>query len=239
MKHDNSAFNIQYSIVTVFCLAVFSVLAGYCPFTAAAEEKAVLKGRVIDAEGKSLKGAIVLVYDSPEVRRRADFMSVRTEADGRFSMVLFPGKYWAIARLKKAAEYGPLMPGDKHSGEPREVEVAAGAERELDFTVIDIKASANPKKVREDYIKIKGKIVDEKGRPVKNAYAFASRSETFSGVPDYLSAWTDEEGRYTLYLPRGKYYLGAETAFPPPKGLFVKRTITVESEKSDVDIVSK
>jgi len=220
-------------------IAVFVLLSICFSSAATAEENAVLKGRVLDAEGKPQKGAIVLVYDSQEVRRRADFMSVRTEEDGRFRMVLFPGKYWAMARLKKAAEYGPLMPGDKHSGDPREIELAAGAERELDFTVIDIKASANPKKVREDHIRIKGRIVDEKGQPVKNAYTYASRNEKFSGIPDYLSAWTDEEGRYTLYLPRGRFYLGTDTVFPPEKDRLMNRTITVESDRSDVDIVNR
>jgi len=206
--------------------------------TATAEEKAILKGRVVDAEGKAVKGAAVLVYDSPEVRRRADFESARTEGDGKFRMVLLPGKYWTVARFKKVEGFGPLRPGDKHSGEPREVELASGAELETDLKIEDIKAVAR-NKPREDYFKIKGRILDEKGLPVSKVYAIANRKETFSGLPDYLSAWTDEEGHYTLYLPRGKYYAGAAAAFPPGGNYFMNKVLVIDSDRSDVNISGK
>jgi hypothetical protein len=58
-------------------------------------------------------------------------------------------------------------------------------------------------------------------------------------IPDYLSAWTDEEGSYTLYLPRGRYYVGYATTFPPDKKYVIDRAVVVETDKADMDIVIK
>lgn len=206
---------------------------------ASAEEKSVFKGKVLDAEGKAVKGTVVLVYDSPDVRRRADFESARTEDDGKYRMVLLPGKYWALARLKNTGGFGPLMPGDKHSGDPKEIELLPGAEFEMDFTIEEIMAAANRNRTSEDFIRIKGRVLDEKGLPVKNAYVLANRNKIGAGLPDYLSAWTGESGAYTLYLPKGKYHIGAVTVFPPGKGFSYGKELTVESDRSDMDIISK
>jgi len=206
---------------------------------ALAGDKSVLKGKVLDIEGKAVEGAIVFIYDSPDIKRLADFMSPHTDKEGGFRVVLPSGKYWAVARLKKGESYGPLMPGDKHSGEPREIELDPGGELYMDFVVADLKDAARAKKkIREDYFKIKGKIIDENGLPVRMAYAIANRDEKISGVPDYISAWTDEEGYYTLYVPRGKYYIGSALTFPPGENYNINQEVVIESDSLNVDIIS-
>ncbi len=213
------------------------LLALVCP-TASAEGTAVFTGRVSDVDGRAVEGARVFVYGTPEVRRSADFISAPTDKDGRFRMVLPPGRFWSIARWKKGEDYGPLMPGDKHSGEPVEVEISSGREVAMDFTVADLKEAQKKKaREREGAVKISGTIVDENGAPVKGAYAFANRSETVSGIPEYLSAWVDDEGRYTLYLPRGKYYLGGAIAFPPGRSYALRGEMALDGDKSGVTIV--
>jgi len=204
-----------------------------------AEEKSVLKGRVLDIEEKPVESAEIFIYNSPDVRRPADFMSARTDKEGRFSVDLPIGKYWAVARLRKGTErYGPLMPGDKHSGEPVEIYLTPNSEIEKDFTVVDIREVTRlKKKIREDYIKIKGRILDKNSSPVKMVYAIANKNKVITGMPDYLSAWTDDEGYYTLYIPRGKYYIGYATAFPPAKDYNINREVVFEADKIDLDII--
>ncbi len=204
-----------------------------------ARETSILKGSVLDIEEKPVEGAEIFIYSSPDVRRPADFMSARTDKEGRFSVGLPIGKYWAVARLRKGTErYGPLMPGDKHSGEPVEIELMPNKEFEKDFVVTDIReAVRNKPKTSVDYIKIKGRILDKNGSPVKMVYAIANKNKVITELPDYLSAWTDDEGYYTLYIPRGKYYIGYATAFLPAKDYNINREVVFESDKIDLDII--
>jgi len=214
----------------IFFLTIFQVFA--------ADDSPVLSGMISDVDGKGVEGASVFVYTGPDIRRPADFISGRTGKDGRFRLVLPPGKYWVVARLKKTEGYGPLMPGDKHSGEPRVLEVVPHPNIESDFTVADIKEAALMKsKTRDDFIKIKGRILDEQGVPVKAGYVIANKSEKKTDMPDYLSVWTDDEGHYMIYLPRGKYYMGAASHFPPGKGGRADRTMFFDADMLDLDII--
>jgi hypothetical protein len=228
------------------CVCVFSLLltawSGLATDHSAAfaEERTVLKGKVSDAEGQTVEGAMVFVYNSPDVKRPADFISARTAQDGLFRMVLAPGRYWLVARLKKTEGYGPLMPGDKHSGDPAEIELGPGTEAERDFIVADLKDAIKIReKARERPVKISGRIIDENGSPVRRAYVIANRKEKGAGIPDYLSTWVDHEGSYTLYIPRGRYYIGSAVTFPPVQDYFAHGEMTFDGDRSAVDIVRK
>lgn len=206
--------------------------------TAIALEKAVLKGQVIDVEEKAVKGVEIFIYNTHDTRRPADFISARTDASGKYSIAVPPGKYWAVARLRHGEKYGPLMPGDKHSGEPVEIEIEAGEEYEEDFTVINLRDAARLiKKTREDYFKLEGRILGEKGAPLRNVYAIANREKEIIEMPDYLSAWTDEAGHYVLHLPAGTYFVGYAAEFPPGKKVIFSREIIITAEKNYLDIV--
>ena len=206
--------------------------------TAVAIDTAVLKGNVTDAEEKAVKGVEIFIYNTPDTRRPADFISARTDISGNFSITIPPGKYWAVARLRHGEKYGPLMLGDKHSGEPVEIEVEAGEEFGQDFTVVDIRDAARLiRKTREDHFRLEGKIVDKKGAPLKNVYAIANREKEVSEVPDYLSAWTDEGGRYILYLTAGKYYIGYAAEFPPGESFHIFKELNLEPENTKLDII--
>jgi hypothetical protein len=202
-------------------------------------EKAVLTGKVIDINGKAVKGAEIFVYSTPDTRRPADFISVRTDGEGRFRMSLPPKKYWVVARVRHGEKYGPLMPGDRHSGEPVEVELDHADEFTEVFTVMDIIDAARlMKKIREDYIKISGRVVGRKGIPVPNVYVFANLKTGVKEIPDYISGWTGGEGSYTIYFPAGKYYMGYASEFPVAAGNMVLQELNVEHEKDDVDIIA-
>jgi len=237
--------NFRYVFPVFLC--VFLLLSQPClqpwgipslPAQAAAEESSVLKGKILDVEGRPVKGASVFIYRSAEVKRPADFISSQTGEDGTFRMVLPPGKYRALARLKKVEGYGPLMPGDKHSGEPKEIELSPAAKLNIDFTIADLKeASLLSGKFREDYVTITGKITDEAGQPVSQAYVIAHRSKKVQGIPDFISAWTNEDGCYSLRIPRGSFYMDAARVFPPDQDLLLTKEVMISSDKPDSDII--
>ncbi len=218
-------------------LTALLISAFYCS-TIMAEEKSIFKGKVLDIERKPVEGAEIYVYNSPAVKRPADFISQRTNKNGDFRVILPAGKYWAVARLRSGEKYGPLMPGDKHSGEPVEIELAPDKEIGKDFNVADMREVARlRKKTREDYIKIKGRILDKNGSPVKMAYAIANKNKAIPEIPDYISAWTDEEGYYILYLPPGEFYIGSATKFPPEASGKIYKELVLDADRTEMDII--
>lgn len=217
-------------------LLILLLTAGAAP---AAERPAVFTGRVLDVDGRTVEGARIFVYTGPQVKRTADFISSSTGSDGRFRMVLPQGRFWSIARLKRSDDYGPLTPGDKHSGEPTEIELASGGEVVHDFTVADIKDALRKRmNEREKLVSIRGKIVDDKGGPLRGAYAFATKSQTAFGIPEYVSAWTDIEGSYALYVPPGTYFVGGALLFPPGTTYFLHGEMTIKVDVSGLDLVN-
>ncbi len=234
MKKTAVYSDLKYAIAVLLCV-FFSMLL--CVPDASADET-VLTGKVHDAEGNAVEGAKIFVYDSPEVRRPADFISTRTARDGSYRMVVPPGKYWMIARLKKSDEYGPLFPGDRHSGEAVVLDLEPARTVTHDFTVTDLREAMKArKKEREVAVRISGRVLDEKGLPLPRGYVFANIKNRTSGMPDYLSAWADEQGRYTLYVPAGTYHLGAAAVFPPGQHYALSREMTVEGDLTAVDVV--
>ena len=204
-------------------------------------EQFLLNGRVVDASGNPVEDAEVFAYDSATTRRPADFISARTGKDGTFSLSLPRGKYWTVARVRKGEKYGPLLPGDRHSGEPAEVEPGSGPELKKDFVVADIREVAqNRQKTREDYFRLSGRIVDRSGKAVKNAYVCVSGEDD---IPAFISRWTDESGEYSLYLPPGKHSVRAAAQFPPEPKQPGARELLIEVKQkqttADIEFVTQ
>jgi hypothetical protein len=202
---------------------------------ASAAQSGFLEGKILDISGNPVKNAEVYVFDSPDVKRPADFISNRSGVDGGYRVQLPSGNYWAVAILRKGgSRFGPLGSNDKHSGEPMAITLAAGDSHSMDFTVVNLREAARKhQKKSADLIRITGRIVDAKGKPVSMAYAMAHKSKQFGAMPDYLSAWTDDSGIYELYLEPGKYFLGASVGFPPGNGynLYLDQQFTTDTEK--------
>ncbi len=225
----NNAPKIAVIIIAAFLL--FGIQKNF------AIETTVFSGQVFDVEGKAVKGAEMFIYNSSDTRRPADFISARTDEKGHFNIMLPSGKYWVVARLRKGDKYGPLMVGDKHSGEPVEIVFEANGELEMTYTVADIRDAARlVKKTREDYFKIAGRVVDKQGAPVKMHYVIADKTTPPSEFPDFISSWTDEAGHYIIYLPGGKYVIGYADKFPS-QSYNVYKELEVETDKSDFDII--
>ncbi len=226
---------MKFNRIIISAVIIFVITLTFNP--AIALENSVLKGRVTDVDGKAVKSAELFIYRTTDTRRPADFISARTDTLGRFSMTVPAGKWWAVARLRKGEKYGPLATGDKHSGEPLEIELEAGKVIEKDFKIADIREAARlVRKTREDYYKLTGRIIDHKGAPVAYVYAIAARSKDMPEIPAYVSAWTDEKGEYTLYLSPGKYFTGYAGEFPLRSHYRITGEITIEGERNSYDI---
>ena len=121
-----------------------------------------------------MEGAKLFLYDSSNVRRPADFITSLSDRTGRVQIALPPGNYWIVARFKSDGKYGPLMPGDKHSGEPLEVDMKSGGS-EVDFVVADIRELGQKKRAgATDALRLKGRVVDANGVPVAKVFVFAA-----------------------------------------------------------------
>ncbi len=192
-------------------------IALFCS-TGAFADGAVVKARIRDINGKPVAGVKVFLYESTNVRKPADFISTPSDEKGQTVINVPIAKYWAVARLKMGALYGPLMPGDKHSGEPVEIDCSDVASSETEFVVADILEVGQKKRTSNlDTVRVRGRVLDKDGNPLANAYVFANRTKEIEYVPEFISASTGMEGFFTLYLPSGgKFFIGAARQFPPP-----------------------
>jgi hypothetical protein len=204
-----------------------------------AMEKSVLHGSVSNVKGDAVRGAEIYLYDSPDTRRPADFISSETDAEGRFSVALPRGRYWAVARVSQGEQYGLLMPENKHSGEPVVVDIERSGSFEQSFIVMNLIESAQMmQKKREDYFIVKGRIVDKNGVPVGNMYVFANRGIYMREFPDYISAWSNDKGKYSLHMPEGRYYVGYAAEFPPVMQNKMLVEIEVQNDREGFDVIA-
>ncbi len=220
----------------LFRFAALLLLATLCHSPAAAGDTTgfVFTGRILDTRGRPVAGGEVFVYDSARTRRPADFITPKTATDGSYRIVLPPGRYWVVARVRSDERYGPLAPAGRHSGEAQEIEGTAGGEALLDFTVAEVREMARSQRKSDDECRsVTGRILDRDGKPVRDAYAFARKSKNDAGLPDFISPWSDDDGRYVLCLPPGTFFIGASTTYPPEDGVSVME-LSVDVNKIDI-----
>jgi hypothetical protein len=201
-----------------------------------AQETFTLHGRVTDREGKGVAGAEVALYTTPDVRRPVDFITPPTIANGSYAIALPPGEYWAVARKRQSGRFGPLQPTDQHSGAPAEIAGKSGEKVTADFTVASIREMGEERQPpEEETVRLRARVIDNEGAPVANAYLYARREEAKGGIPDFVSPAADHSGVSILLLPPGKYFIGADLAFPPREGADLQE-VTVSPGKNEAVI---
>lgn len=220
----------------------FLLLVLACWLQAAAAGAAgslLLRGRVTDGHGLPVAGAEVYVFNSANVKRPADFISEKTGADGLFQMPLPPGRYWAMAIQRQGeARFGPLGAADRFSGAPLVFEGGADKQIAADFIVTSLKEAAlSNRKRNEELVKVTGRILDRSGAPLAGHYAMADPGRQ-GELPLYLSTWTGSDGAYTIYLPKGKIFLGAAGAFPPGSDYVLGLEADFGDDAVGVDLVA-
>jgi len=223
--------------VLLFCLCMAFPFALAGPLLA--EENAILTGRVLDVDENPVTGAEVFVYTNSNIRRPADYIAPATKSDGEYRVILPPGNYFVVARLRKGSErYGPLLAGDKHSGAPSEIELYPGDTDEEDFVVAGLEETSRlTVKYDTSFFRVEGTLLSKEGDPLKMAYAFANREPGMKKFPDYISPWTAADGKYMLFLPEGTYYFGGSQEFPVSDKTMTLKKVTIDSSVKNNNIV--
>ena len=177
-----------------------------------------ISGRVImRADGAGVADAYVNIYADTvsNLLGPSHTMSSPTDKDGRYQVNLPPGTYFVVARKRISGNpTGPLSPGDYYSEHQRVVtDVVAGKIAVIDLPIVLMN---NPMFFKRDVASletdtaIRGRIVDKEGKPVFGAFGMAYNDPDLKRLPDYVSTLSDNDGRFTIYLPRGgSYYLSA------------------------------
>ena len=182
-----------------------------------AGENLTISGKISSINGEPVVGAEVYLYSSENTRKPADFISPKTTPTGVYRMVVPKAVYRAVARLKKGERFGPLMPGDRHSGEPIKIVPDEENELTIDFTVVDMQELAQRRtKDRQELAEISGSVTAA-GKSIASVYVYARTGRLAATLPEYFSGWTGADGRYSLKLPPGHYFMGMATEFPPPE----------------------
>jgi hypothetical protein len=201
-----------------------------------AENNLTISGKISSINGEPVAGAEVYLYSSGNTRKPADFISPRTTVTGHYRMTVPKAAYRAVARLKKGERYGPLMPGDRHSGEPVRIVPDEEQELTLDFTIADMQEMAQRReKDRELLAEISGTVTTD-GKSIASVYVYARTKRTASTLPEYFSGWTAADGRYSLKLPQGQYFLGLATEFPPSETAAILKEVLISADKLPVAI---
>lgn len=232
--------NLFVASVAFFLVLALLVMISNKP--AAAEKMPVVESTVVDIDGNPVEGAFIFFYDSPDTRRAVDLVSPSTDKNGDSVKEVPPGMYWALARLKKEGDFdmGPLMIGDKVSSDPLEIDVKPGDRVSVEFTVMNLLDTVNAStKKRTDLNRISGTIATSRGEVPAAAFVFANRHDQSVSMPSFFSAWADGNGRFSMYLPNGSYYLGGAVTFGPDQKYMADTAITVEGDMKDLRVVLK
>ncbi|MBI5789779.1 MAG: hypothetical protein HZA78_13090 [Candidatus Schekmanbacteria bacterium] len=152
--------------------------------------------------------------DYPEYRGPADYKSAPTGADGQYSVSVAAGRYVLAARkhADPKIQVGPLTPQDFSSLVSKPLTVEVNKVYAQDFLLerlLEQNIDFNTRyaiKTRET--EMRGTIVDDKSQPLTRFYVTAKHNLKVSNRPDFISDPSDNQGRYSLYLPgEGIYYL--------------------------------
>lgn len=209
-----------------------------------------ISGRVILRDGGAgVADAYVNVYSDTvsNLLGPSHTMSSPTDKDGRYQALLPPGTYFVVARKRVSGNAtGPLSPGDYYSEHQRVVtDVVADKLAVVDLPIVLMN---NPMFFKRDIASqetdtaIRGRIIDKEGKPVFGAFGMAYSDNNLKRLPDFVSTLSDNDGRFTIYLPKGgSYFLSARIHvydMPRPGEPYgrIETPVTVEKGKSSEEM---
>jgi hypothetical protein len=213
------------ALIIVFVTIMALILA--VQTTGAAEEESGVKGKVVKAEsGEPVAKTYVYAYSvKPGMRAArigitgiADRVSRGSDGDGRYKLDLPPGSYYVVARKRASGQnFGSLYKGDwyDHSRARETVVVEKGKYSRCDFELRQLTEPMFFQGVaagRRTETGIRGKLLNGKGDHVPGTFVLAFVNDDMRRIPDFTSTVTDDEGNYTLYLPKsGRYWIAARS----------------------------
>jgi hypothetical protein len=186
------------------------ILAGLA-FALAAAARAAESGveGLAALRGDFVAGVVALAFTEPGAGPAAVPVAVSagTDESGRYRIPLKPGTYY-LAAVKSSGPPWPFRgaPGDLYCyylGNP--IVVEPGKMTRVGFNMVRIGAPLAP--VRGEASGISGRILFE-DKPLGRAYVYIYRdvSSNFRGI-GLATMPADEQGRFRLKLPPGRYYV--------------------------------
>jgi hypothetical protein len=239
-------FRKTWSRIAITVLSLVLAAGFSAPIPGFAKEKVPkksgIKGRIVlKTTGEPVHKCYVYAYVGKIETRAAqlgiigitDWVSHGSAQDGTFKLDLPPGEYYIGARKRaNGMNYGPLLKGDwyDHHYAKKAISIRKGRYSEYDFELIKLEEPmffqglTATDKVTDTGVK--GKMLDENGEHVPGTFVMGYVDDDMQRAPDFASTLTDDEGNYTLYLPKGgQYWLAGRfyaMKMPQPKEPFAR-----------------
>lgn len=217
-------------IVVLFILALIVPVVCQAEMPGFMKERmGTLSGQVVNDAAESLQGGVVSFFNTekgiplliPKMHRIPDMVG-RMGPDGKFSIKLLPGSYYMGALIITDPGRGP--------GPPREGETFyfvrddKGDLREFTLGTKEIKdagqviaALPDTFPIAKNLVTIEGRLLKEGSTPFANGVVLV-KTDMNKSRPDFVSAPTGEDGKFTLKLPADTeyYLLGRERSVGRP-----------------------
>ncbi|BCR03397.1 hypothetical protein DESUT3_04660 [Desulfuromonas versatilis] len=176
--------------------------------------KTGITGQVVHKDsGAPLAEAYVNIYPDAvsNLLGPSQYISSPTDAEGRYNLEVPPGTYYVVARKRMSGQAaGPLAQGDYYSEHQRVITtVEEGTLALVDLQVVPMKAPMFFQKSVVDKrteTGIRGRLVDAAGKPVPGSFAVAYTDSDVRRLPDFASTLSDQQGNFTIFLPKGGVY---------------------------------
>ena len=188
----------------------------------AAAEGRGIGGKVLRA-GEPVSGAVVAAFLDATGQFHGPPFSVSepTGRDGEFILDVGPGRYFLMARGRKAGGsfQGPLLKGDLAGFYPHNpVFLRAGERLVLDIPMVDVNRPRGTGSLAHgEVITLEGKVHNVTGDPVPAVRVVLYNIPEMLGRPMFISSPTDRSGSYTLEVSGGgKYYVAARSVIGRP-----------------------
>jgi len=126
--------------------------------------------------------------------------------------MLADGTYFIGAIQRKSGEnIGPPQEGDLFlpfhgEGSPMPHVVANGSATDLGIITGALPFKKSSIKIKDGITAIEGKVIDSRGKPVKNAFVFGFLTPAMVGKPLFISERTGKDGKYILRVHQGGDY---------------------------------
>jgi len=205
-------------------LAVILVCSSPAPGAAREEEqkKSGISGKIVmKSTGEPASKAYVYAYVGKRENRApqmgiigiSDWISHGSDEEGNYKLDLPPGEYFLAARKRASGlNYGPLFKGDwyDHKVARKPIVIEKGKYQTCDFELVKLDEpmffQGLTAAAKATDTGIRGRLLNESGEHVPGTFVMAYVDDHMQRAPDYASTLTDDEGYYTLYLPKGGRY---------------------------------
>lgn len=209
------------------CILLVAFIVAFLAGGALAQEigQGTLTGQIVNSTGIPLSNCVVVVFDSkkgpppaPEQYWRVPDYGSKIGGDGRFQIAVAPGVYYlGIVRLLSGTDGQPrledwLYIGRDEAGKLRSYAMEPG--KVTDLGVLRQMNFLSSSKKDDNYPSIEGVVADKTGNPIKNAIVEAYAVEAYGKQPLFSSGKTEGDGKYSMGVYEGSYYLKVRARYP-------------------------